>query len=78
MSLHGRDLRDRDGRPGPHRAAPSTSVFDLRPAAIIRDLDLRRPIYRKTAAYGHFGRPEKEFSWEQLSKLDDFTAALGG
>jgi S-adenosylmethionine synthetase len=52
-------------------------VFDLRPAAIIRDLDLRRPIYRKTAAYGHFGRSDKEFSWEQLSRLDDFTSALG-
>ena len=39
-------------------------VFDLRPAAIIRDLDLRRPIYRKTAAYGHFGRTDKEFTWE--------------
>ncbi len=52
-------------------------VFDLRPAAIIRDLDLRRPIYRKTAAYGHFGRSDKEFSWEQLSRLDEFTAALG-
>jgi S-adenosylmethionine synthetase len=52
-------------------------VFDLRPAAIIRDLDLRRPIYRKTAAYGHFGRSEKEFSWEQVSRLDDFTSALG-
>jgi S-adenosylmethionine synthetase len=52
-------------------------VFDLRPAAIIRDLDLRRPIYRKTAAYGHFGRSEKEFSWERVSRLDDFTAAMG-
>jgi S-adenosylmethionine synthetase len=52
-------------------------VFDLRPAAIIRDLDLRRPIYRRTAAYGHFGRNEKEFSWEQLSRLDAFKSALG-
>ncbi|MDQ3757536.1 MAG: methionine adenosyltransferase [Actinomycetota bacterium] len=52
-------------------------VFDLRPAAIVRDLDLRRPIYRRTAAYGHFGRSEKEFSWEQLSRLDDFKAAVG-
>ena len=52
-------------------------VFDLRPAAIIRDLDLRRPIYRKTAAYGHFGRNEKDFTWEQPSKLDDFKSALG-
>ncbi|MDA8048035.1 MAG: methionine adenosyltransferase [Actinomycetota bacterium] len=52
-------------------------VFDLRPAAIIRDLDLRRPIYRRTAAYGHFGRAEKEFSWEQLSRLDEFKSAVG-
>ncbi len=52
-------------------------VFDLRPAAIIRDLDLRRPLYRKTAAYGHFGRSEKEFSWEQTSKLPEFRSALG-
>jgi S-adenosylmethionine synthetase len=52
-------------------------IFDLRPAAIIRDLDLRRPIYRKTAAYGHFGRSDKEFSWEQLTRLEDFRSALG-
>jgi S-adenosylmethionine synthetase len=52
-------------------------VFDLRPAAIIRDLDLRRPIYRKTAAYGHFGRADKEFGWEQTTRLDDFRAAVG-
>jgi S-adenosylmethionine synthetase len=52
-------------------------VFDLRPAAIIRDLDLRKPIYKRTAAYGHFGRSEKEFSWERTSKLDDVKRALG-
>ena len=52
-------------------------VFDLRPAAIVRDLDLKRPIYRKTAAYGHFGRNLPEFSWEQLSRLDDFMRAVG-
>jgi S-adenosylmethionine synthetase len=52
-------------------------VFDLRPAAIIRDLDLRKPIYKRTAAYGHFGRSEKEFSWERTSRLDDFKHALG-
>ena len=52
-------------------------VFDLRPAAIIRDLDLRRPIYRRTAAYGHFGRNEKEFSWEHTTRLDDFKRELG-
>ena len=51
-------------------------VFDLRPAAIIRDLDLRKPIYRRTAAYGHFGRSDKEFSWEHLTRLDDVKRAL--
>jgi S-adenosylmethionine synthetase len=52
-------------------------VFDLRPAAIIRDLDLRRPIYKKTAAYGHFGRQEKEFTWENPSRADDVKSAVG-
>ena len=52
-------------------------VFDLRPAAIIRDLDLRRPIYKRTAAYGHFGRSDKEFTWESVSRLEDFQSALG-
>jgi S-adenosylmethionine synthetase len=52
-------------------------VFDLRPAAIIRELDLRQPIYRRTAAYGHFGREEPGFTWEQLSKLEPFKAAVG-
>ncbi|MDP9072527.1 MAG: methionine adenosyltransferase [Actinomycetota bacterium] len=51
-------------------------VFDLRPAAIVRDLKLRRPIYKRTAAYGHFGRSEKEFTWESLSRLDDVKRAL--
>jgi S-adenosylmethionine synthetase len=53
------------------------TVFDLRPAAIIRDLELRRPIYRRTAAYGHFGRNEKEFSWEHTTRLADFKRELG-
>jgi S-adenosylmethionine synthetase len=44
--------------------------FDLRPGAIIRDLDLRRPIFRKTAAYGHFGRDEHDFTWEKTDKAD--------
>ncbi|MGC8626574.1 MAG: methionine adenosyltransferase [Acidimicrobiales bacterium] len=52
-------------------------VFDLRPAAIIRDLDLRRPIYRATATYGHFGRPDKDFPWEETSRLAEFKAAVG-
>ena len=51
-------------------------VFDLRPAAIVRDLDLKRPIYRKTAAYGHFGRELPEFTWEHTSRLADFKAAV--
>ncbi len=50
-------------------------VFDFRPAAIIRDLDLRRPIYRETAAYGHFGR--KEFPWEATDRVDDLRRAVG-
>ena len=52
------------------------SVFDLRPAAILRDLDLKRPIYRKTAAYGHFGRQDPDFTWESLSRLKEFKAAV--
>jgi S-adenosylmethionine synthetase len=51
-------------------------VFDMRPAAIVRDLKLRRPIYKRTAAYGHFGRSEKEFTWESLSRLDELKRAL--
>ncbi|HTC82397.1 MAG TPA: methionine adenosyltransferase domain-containing protein, partial [Acidimicrobiia bacterium] len=52
--------------------------FDLRPAAIIDRLDLRRPIYRKTAAYGHFGRPDKEFTWEQVDDIAaDLRSAVG-
>ena len=52
-------------------------VFDLRPGAIVRDLDLKRPIYQKTAAYGHFGRALPEFTWEHLSRLDAFKRAVG-
>jgi S-adenosylmethionine synthetase len=50
-------------------------IFDLRPGAIIRDLDLRRPIYRAIAAYGHFGRDDLDLPWEQLSKLDELKSA---
>jgi S-adenosylmethionine synthetase len=49
--------------------------FDLRPAAIVRDLELRRPIYRKTAAYGHFGRSEPEFTWESTSPAEELAKA---
>jgi S-adenosylmethionine synthetase len=49
--------------------------FDLRPAAILRDLDLRRPIFRKTAAYGHFGRTEPEFTWESTDRAKELARA---
>ncbi len=52
-------------------------VFDLRPAAIIRDLDLLRPIYQATAAYGHFGRELPEFSWERTDRVADLKSAAG-
>ncbi len=52
-------------------------LFDLRPAAIIRDLDLRRPIYRATAAYGHFGRSDAGFPWEATPKVGELCRALG-
>ena len=52
-----------------------TSVFDLRPGAIIRDLDLRRPIFEKTAAYGHFGREDADFTWERTDRVDQLRAA---
>jgi S-adenosylmethionine synthetase len=51
-----------------------TEVFDLRPGAIIDALDLLRPIYRPTAAYGHFGRPE--FTWEQTNRVNDLKSLL--
>jgi S-adenosylmethionine synthetase len=53
-----------------------TTVFDLRPAAIIRDLNLLRPIYSKTAAYGHFGRELPNFTWEVTNRVDELRAAI--
>ena len=58
-------IRDRD------------KVFDLRPAAIIRELDLQRPIYRQTAAYGHFGRTDVDLPWEDTSRAVDLRRAAG-
>ena len=57
--------------------AAVSKVFDLRPGAIIDELDLRRPIYRKTAAYGHFGRELPEFTWEKTDKAEELKAACG-
>jgi S-adenosylmethionine synthetase len=53
-----------------------TAVFDLRPGAIVRDLDLLRPIYAQTAAYGHFGRTDVDLPWEQLNKVEDLKASV--
>jgi S-adenosylmethionine synthetase len=54
-----------------------TKNFDLRPAAIIRDLNLRRPIYRKTASYGHFGRPDPDFTWEKTDRAEELRKQAG-
>jgi S-adenosylmethionine synthetase len=54
-----------------------SQVFDLRPAAIIEALDLRRPIYSKTATYGHFGRNLPEFTWERTDRIQDLLNAVG-
>jgi S-adenosylmethionine synthetase len=54
-----------------------TELFDLRPAAIIKNLDLLRPIYRKTASYGHFGRSDRDFTWERLDRVEDIKNYLG-
>ncbi|MBQ9621292.1 MAG: methionine adenosyltransferase domain-containing protein, partial [Atopobiaceae bacterium] len=51
-------------------------VFDLRPGAIIRDLDQRRPIFEKTAAYGHFGREDPDFSWERCDRVQELLEAV--
>ena len=51
-------------------------MFDFRPAAIVKTLDLLRPIYTPTAAYGHFGRTEKSFTWERTDRADELGKAL--
>ena len=52
-------------------------VFDLRPLAIIDHLDLKRPIYSRTAAHGHFGRTDPDFTWERLDRVDALRDAVG-
>ena len=63
--------------PVPRIEALVKEHFDLRPAAILRDLDLRRPVYSKTAAYGHFGRDDHDFTWERTDKAATLRAAAG-
>ena len=53
-------------------------TFDLRPAAIIRDLDLKRPIYAQTAAYGHFGRELPDFTWERTDRAEQLAKLVNG
>ena len=72
-----RDLRHRR-RPDAQIQDAILSVFDLRPAAIVRDLDLLRPIYQQTAAYGHFGRPELDFTWEGTTRAEALAKAVKG
>ena len=54
------------------------ATFDARPGMLVQELDLRRPIFKKTAAYGHFGREEKEFTWEATPKVDQLREAAKG
>ena len=61
--------------PETHLASLIERTFDLRPGAIIRDLQLRQPIYRQTAAYGHFGRDDLDLPWERLDRVDELAAA---
>ena len=74
------DAPSTERRALPRRWPPcplSGNTEDLRPGAIIDELDLRRPIYRKTAAYGHFGRELPEFTWEKTDKAEELKAACG-
>ncbi|MGW4271625.1 methionine adenosyltransferase domain-containing protein [Streptomyces seoulensis] len=66
-----------EGHPDKKIEKAIDEVFDLRPAAIIRDLDLLRPIYAQTAAYGHFGRELPDFTWERTDRVPALRAAAG-
>ena len=63
--------------PRPEELGLSEAEFDLRPGAFRRYLDLHRPIYQKTAAYGHFGREDEDFTWERTDKAEALAAAAG-
>lgn len=64
-------------RPDEAISEAANKVFDMRPGIIIRDLDLLRPIYRKTACYGHFGREDPDFTWERTDKVEELRRAVG-
>ena len=73
---HGEHARHRQGRGDRSSRRRSASIFPLTPKGIIEYLDLRRPIYKKTAAYGHFGRNEPEFTWERTHQADALKKAV--
>ena len=73
----GRDVRDREDRPRASIAELVDEHFDLRPGAFREYLNLHRPIYQKTAAYGHFGREDHDFTWEKTDKAEALRAAAG-
>ena len=73
----GRDVRHREGRAAAQIARLVDEHFDLRPGAFREELKLHRPIYQKTAAYGHFGRDDADFTWERTDKADALRAAAG-
>ena len=74
----GRDVRHRaEGRTRGQIARAVDEVFDLRPGAFREELNLHRPIYQKTAAYGHFGRDDHDFTWERTDKADALRCAAG-
>ena len=73
----GRHLRHLRRSIRPRSSWPCKEVFDLRPGAIVRDLDLRRPVFKPTAAYGHFGRTGDGFTWELTNRVDQLKSALG-
>ena len=74
---HGGDLRHRDRGPRQDRAAPCARCSTCGPPPSSATSTCKRPIYRRTAAYGHFGRSDKEFTWEATPRVDDLKRALG-
>jgi S-adenosylmethionine synthetase len=71
------DCRDTNKVPVEKMCSMVREVFDMRPRAIIDYLDLKRPIYKKTAAYGHFGRSDPDFTWESTSRADELRDLAG-
>ena len=77
VSRDGRDLRHREGLARARSPRLVGEHFDLRPGAFREELDLHRPIFQKTAAYGHFGRDDHDFTWERTDRADALREAAG-